>query len=178
MSKIAADVLAAEDTDDGLTSAQRLAMACLLRGGDDQAAAKAAGVSARTVRRWRAAPGSSFADDLATAERLAIADAAKILGRLTSTAATVAGQILTGKTSTTAAKLKACDTIFRAAVQLRQYAELEREVADLRGCVKAMPAAEPVVFLPRPMIDQDIMDILNGTVASPVGGYHEDGNKE
>jgi len=61
------------------------------------------------------------------------------------------------------------------------YAPMSRE--DVRAMVEAEIAGEertfrtvtpPGVFLPRPEIDQDILDILNGEVSSPVGGFHGD----
>ena len=133
MSKIAADVLAAEDTD-GLSSPQRRALSVLLRGGGDDAAGRSAGVSARTVRRWRAtSPG--FGVELAVGERLALADAGRTLGRLCLTAAETSGRVLTSKTATDATRLKAADLILRSAIAFRTFVDLEDRIAELEQAV-------------------------------------------
>ena len=59
-----------EEADDGLTPAQRLAVASLIRGENFAMAAKAAGVSRRTIYTWRNDPAFSQAVDNLSREAL------------------------------------------------------------------------------------------------------------
>lgn len=117
--------------DDGLRSEHRRAIAALLVGADDTAAGQAAGVSGRTVRRWRSQP--AFAAALADAERAVIADAVRLLSRLSVTAVRQTGAILTSKKSSDSAKLRAAGLILQSVIALRSHHELEEAMRRIEA---------------------------------------------
>ena len=107
-----------------------------LGGGDNvQEAARAAGVSERTV--YRRLEHDTFRRQLAEARAELIARAVGVLARLSTTAATTLAGLL--KAESESVRLGAARSVLELAVKLRESEELERRIAALEEQTAATP---------------------------------------
>lgn len=113
-----------------LTTKQAAALAALLEGNSQSAAATVAGVTKRTVQRWLNEP--AFTAELRAGSDGAIRTAS---ARLAATAEHAVSAILatihTPTTPGAAARLKAADSLLNHALKLREHVELVERLAAL-----------------------------------------------
>jgi hypothetical protein len=118
-------------TDDRLTTKQRRALAVLLEGQTMGAAATAAGVSPKTLYRWRHEP--AFVAELRAGESELIAGALRSLTALARPAVTVAGRVLADEGAPAGVRLRAAQTVIDALLRLKEAADLEARIAALEA---------------------------------------------
>jgi hypothetical protein len=92
-----------------LSPKQRRALLALADGATNRQAAQQAGVSERSIQRWRSAP--AFAEALRTAEGDRLSDVARQLTALSLTAAATFAEILDDKTLPVFARLRAAQLV-------------------------------------------------------------------
>jgi hypothetical protein len=92
-----------------LSPKQRRALLALADGATNRQAAQQAGVSERSIQRWRSAP--AFAEALRTAEGDRLSDVARQLTALSLTAAATLAEILDDKTLPVFARLRAAQLV-------------------------------------------------------------------
>jgi len=96
------------------TSEQLAALDAIATGGTFEAAAAAAGVSARTLRRWRVE--ALFAEAVQQARRVAREETAAIVRGLVPRAVAVLDEVLADATAPPTARLKAAEIVLRRAL--------------------------------------------------------------
>lgn len=92
-----------------LSPKQRRALLALADGATNRLAAQQAGVSERSIQRWRSAP--AFAEALHKAEGDKLSDVARQLTALSLTAAATLAEILDDKTLPVSARLRAAQLV-------------------------------------------------------------------
>lgn len=118
-----------------LSPKQRRALLALADGATNRQAAQQAGVSERSIQRWRSAP--AFAEALRTAEGDRLSDVARQLTALSLTAAATLAEILDDKTLPVSARLRAAQLVLEHGQRLHDMrlfaARLEALEAIARG---------------------------------------------
>ncbi len=118
-----------------LSPKQHRALLALADGATNRQAAQQAGVSERSIQRWRSAP--AFAEALRTAEGDRLSDVARQLTALSLTAAATLAEILDDKTLPVSARLRAAQLVLEHGQRLHDMrlfaARLEALEAIARG---------------------------------------------
>ena len=117
--------------DGNMTPAQNRAIVALLAERDTKAAAKAAGVSYRTLCRWLENP--AFQTELKTASSAVIDSALLRLSELTAQAVEVLREIMTDKDASAGTRVQAANIALARFLDLRESQELEKRIAALEA---------------------------------------------
>jgi Homeodomain-like domain len=117
-------------TTDDLGEREQAAL-CLARGWTTDKAGEAAGVSGRTVRRWREDP--DFEQLVTTARRAMLAEAVAALGSAARDAVTVLHDCL--RDDSVSIRLRAALGVLAALPSIAEHVELEERLAALERAV-------------------------------------------
>ena len=110
---------------------QARALGVLLGGGDMAAAAQAADVTERTLRRWR--QDAEFADALAAGQRAALEDAAMRAAALAAKALDALGEIAGDGAAAASDRIRAASALLNAVLPLTGEAASVARVAALEN---------------------------------------------
>lgn len=113
------------------------AVFALARGHTTDQAGTEAGVSGRTVRRWREDP--AFEADVTTARRAILAEAVAALGAAARDAVTALHDALSDES--TNIRVRAASVLLGALPNITQHAELEARIAALEAGLEERTAA-------------------------------------
>lgn len=128
--------MAGNDTpDETITPAQRRAIAALLSERDVRSAAKAAGVSERSLWRWL--NDRSFISELNAAQAQAIDATIRRLADLSGEAVSTLRAAMKGKSTPIGSKIRAADIVLGRLLALKELGDLEQRIA-------ALEAAQPM----------------------------------
>ena len=116
-----------------LTPDRRRALDILLCGGDHAAAADAAGVTARTVRRWVNEP--AFTDALKTAQDSQLDNTVAELVRASASAADLLRKIVSDPDAKTALRLRAAEVLLSACLRWKELRDVEKRLTQLESKV-------------------------------------------
>jgi len=119
--------------DRRLTPKQTTALVALLAGYSMQSAASSAGVTPKTLYRWRRDP--AFAAELRDGEAELVNSALRTLQTLTRPAVLTCGAVLSDTTARTADKLRAASIILSTVLELKNLVDLEARVSALEAGV-------------------------------------------
>lgn len=114
---------------DNLTPKQRKAITALVAGKNFDQAAKAAGVSLRTLHRWRATPG--FASELRTADSEQLLTAARALNVASQDAVSTLIAIMHDQKASSGLRLRAASEILKHRASFFELLTLEQRIAIL-----------------------------------------------
>jgi hypothetical protein len=113
------------------------AAVCLARGYTTDQAGKEAGVSGRTVRRWRDDP--AFEAEVAAARRAILAEAVAALGAAARDAVAALHAALADESVTV--RVRAASVLLSALPSISEHAELEARIAALEAGLNTAEAA-------------------------------------
>lgn len=126
---------------DGLTPRQHRAIGALLEHDTQEAAATAAGVGVRTLRRWQGDAG--FTAELARQRDRLVGAAALRLARGMDAAAAALVAMASGNAPPSSARVQAAKAVLEAAVVLAEFSSMESRVSELE---RAWHLANPGAF--------------------------------
>ncbi len=122
--------MAENDTpDEKITPAQRRAIAALLSERDVRAAAKAAGVSERSLWRWL--KDRDFTNELNAAQGEAIDATIRRLAELSGQAVDTLRSAMTSKSTPIGSKIRAADIVLGRLLAMKELGDLEQRIAAL-----------------------------------------------
>ncbi|MGI5512755.1 hypothetical protein [Streptomyces sp. CA-106131] len=107
------------------------AVAALAAGESPSAAAKAAGVSTRTVARWQAEP--AFAAEVRDVRARILDDTAGRLAAAAADAVATLAQLVTDPEQPGHVRVKAGDVLLRALLPIREHVDLEQRLAAIEA---------------------------------------------
>jgi hypothetical protein len=117
--------------DNVLSPRQRRALAALLGGATVAVAAESAGVTTRTLARWR--ESQAFREALADGQREALAATVRGLTMIARAAVRVLGKTLADESARPADRLRAASVVLERVLPLAELVELEARVAALEA---------------------------------------------
>ncbi len=127
--------MAKNDTEKkGLKPCQYRAITALVATSDAAAAAKAAGVSLRTVRRWMTT--AAFNEEVANAESELVRGAARRLGHLADKALGVLESVMNDKDAADSPRIRAATAVLDTCLRWRAQVSLEERLSALEKQVQ------------------------------------------
>lgn len=121
---------------ENLTPKQRKAITALVAGRNFDEAAKAGGVSVRTLHRWRATP--EFAAELRAADSEQLLTVARVLNGASQDAVTVLLSVMNDKDAKPDLRLRAAGEILKHRASFFELTTLEARLTDLEGRLKEL----------------------------------------
>jgi hypothetical protein len=120
----------------GVLSSDRLkAIDVIVAGGDDTAAAEAAGVTPRTIRRWKGEP--AFADAIIRAQDEMLEKVSVDLARTAKYAVGVLRMFLADAAMKPQIRLRAAEILLNSTLRWRELRDIERRLAALEAVTHA-----------------------------------------
>ena len=118
-----------------LTTDRLKAIDVIVAGGDDTAAAVAAGVTSRTIRRWKGEP--AFADAIIRAQDELLEKTSIELTRSAQFAVALLRQFLADVAMKPQIRLRAAEILLNSTLRWRELKDVERRLAALEDAINA-----------------------------------------
>ena len=115
-------------------SKKNLAIAALLQNRTVTDAAKACGVSARTLYRW--CEDKDFQDALKVAQQSAVSSTVRVLSELTGTAVSTLKSVMTNAKTPFGVKVRAAEVVLSRFESLRDSVDFDERLANIERVLK------------------------------------------